>query len=62
MTIRTTHTATPLAVTAAIPLVLLVLATSPTNAQDTAGNVFHDGASLPWGELNNGVRMLPLYG
>ena len=48
------------------PLCLLALValaiTPPVHAQDTAGNVFHDGESLPWGELNNGVRMLPLYG
>lgn len=53
---------TPLAATSAIPLVLLVLATSPAHAQDPAGNVFLDGASLPWGDLDDGVRMLPLYG
>lgn len=51
-----------LAATSAIPLVLLVFAAPSARAQDTAGSVFHDGASLPWGELNNGVRMLPLYG
>ena len=39
-----------------------VCITTPAHAQDTAGNVFHDGESLPWGELSNGVRMLPLYG
>ena len=44
-------------------LALMALAiTPPVHAQDTAGNVFHNGESLPWGELNNGVRMLPLYG
>ena len=62
MTIRRPHPATPLAATAAIPLVHLALATSPIHAQDPAGNVFHHGDSLPWGELNDGVRMLPLYG
>lgn len=41
---------------------ILALATAPIHAQDTAGNVIHDGASLPWSELNNGVRMLSLYG
>ena len=41
---------------------ILALATPPTHAQDTVGNVFHDGESLPWSELNNGVRMLSLYG
>ena len=44
-------------------LALMALAiTPPVHSQDTAGNVFHNGESLPWGELNNGVRMLPLYG
>lgn len=62
MTTRPAHPATRLAATSAIPLVLLLLATPPALAQDAAGNVFHDGESLPWGELNNGVRMLPLHG
>ena len=62
MTIHPTHLATRLAATSTIPLILLILATPPAHAQDAAGNVFHDGESLPWGELNNGVRMLPLYG
>ena len=39
-----------------------VCITTPAHAQDTASTVFHDGESLPWGELNNGMRMLPLYG
>ncbi len=44
-------------------LMLLALAVAaPAGAQDGADNVFHDGESLPWGELNGGVRMLPLYG
>lgn len=51
-----------LVATLVVPLVLVALATAPATAQDTAGNVFHDGESLPWGELNDGVRMLPLYG
>lgn len=29
---------------------------------DAQGNVFHDGAALPWGEPSDGVRFLPLYG
>ena len=43
---------------------LVLLATVPpqAKAQDARGNVFHDGATLPWGEPNGGVRFLPLYG
>ncbi len=62
MTCRPTQPHTLCAVASVVPLVLLAFATTPAHAQDTAGNVFHDGESLPWGELNNGVRMLPLYG
>lgn len=29
---------------------------------DAHGNVFHDGSALAWGEPDNGVRFLPLYG
>lgn len=29
---------------------------------DAHGNVFHDGASLPWGAPDDGLRFLPLYG
>ena len=48
---------------AAALLVLAALVTaSPAHAQDADGNVFHDGDSLPWGEPNDGVRFLPLYG
>jgi len=31
-------------------------------APDAHGNVFHDGSDLAWGEPDNGVRFLPLYG
>lgn len=31
-------------------------------APDAHGNVFHDGSALAWGEPDNGVRFLPLYG
>lgn len=62
MASRPTRTETPPAAASLVPLVLLALVTTPAHAQDTAGSVFHDGESLPWGELVNGVRMLPLYG
>lgn len=31
-------------------------------APDGHGNIFHDGSALAWGEPDNGVRFLPLYG
>lgn len=62
MTLRLPRLGPRLATTSAVPLFLLALAIPPAHAQDPAGNVFHDGEALPWGELNNGVRMLPLYG
>ncbi len=31
-------------------------------AQDSDGNVFHRGDALPWGEPDNGMRVLSLYG
>lgn len=52
---------------------LLLLFATPARAQEAAaprnpadpdaqGNVFHDGASLPWGEPDGGMRFLALYG
>lgn len=37
-------------------------AQAPPPAPDAHGNVFHDGSALAWGEPDNGVRFLPLYG
>ena len=41
---------------------LLLAAPATLAAQDANGNVFLHGDDLPWGESNDGVRMLPLYG
>lgn len=57
----------------AATLLVLLVPTTPSAAQDAdaarnpadpdaQGNVFHDGASLPWGAPDDGVRFLPLYG
>ena len=50
------------ALAAALLVLTALVAASPAHAQDADGNVFHDGDSLPWGEPNDGVRFLPLYG
>ncbi len=31
-------------------------------AQDTAGNIFHQGDAIPWGEPEDGVRYVALFG
>ena len=62
MTFRLPRPSPVLTVASSVPFFLLALAIPSAHAQDPAGSVFHDGESLPWGELNNGVRMLPLYG
>ena len=58
--------APPRAVLACGAALLALLVATPSAAQDSdpdaQGNVFHDGASLPWGEPDGGMRFLPLYG
>lgn len=38
------------------------LAPVPASAQDADDNIFHHGDDLPWGEANDGVQMVTLYG
>lgn len=57
---------------ATLATLVALLVVTPSAAQEAAagspaqpdahGNVFHDGASLPWGDPDGGVRFLPLYG
>lgn len=58
---------------ATVATLMALLVVTPSAAQEAAaggspaepdahGNVFHDGASLPWGDPDGGVRFLPLYG
>lgn len=46
----------------ALLAVAAFVAPAPVHAQDADENVFHDGADLPWGEPNNGMQYLALYG
>ena len=48
--------------TSTLLLLIALVGAAPVQAQDADGNVFHDGDALPWGDPNDGVRFLPLYG
>ena len=48
---------------AATAIVLSVLLPAPdARAQDAAENVIHPGDAIPWGESNDGVRYVALFG